>query len=151
VCVTIDGVWVGPLGTRSNYSAIDNLHTLKFTTASIKPFQACCVSTSSSLAKASTSGYSSASRAEVLLSQSPVQDFCQFPLLSTTNDQLIVAPSLLSLSCTVQLPTSALNSLSAIHSAQSQCQSHIATDGQSVSKSSCRAPSGAYDQIFSTV
>jgi hypothetical protein len=34
---------------------------------------------------------------------------------------------------------------------QSQSQSHIATDGQSVSKSWCRAPSGAYDQIFITV
>jgi hypothetical protein len=30
-------------------------------------------------------------------------------------------------------------------------QSHIATDGQSASKSWCRAPSGAYDQIFITV
>jgi hypothetical protein len=30
-------------------------------------------------------------------------------------------------------------------------QSHIATDGQSISKSSCRAPSGAHDQIFITV
>ena len=29
--------------------------------------------------------------------------------------------------------------------------SHIATDGQSVSKSWCRAPSGAHDQIFITV
>jgi hypothetical protein len=33
----------------------------------------------------------------------------------------------------------------------SQRQSHIATDGQSVSKSWCRAPSGAHDQIFITV
>jgi hypothetical protein len=33
----------------------------------------------------------------------------------------------------------------------SQSQSHIATDGQSLSKSWCRAPFGAYDQIFSTV
>jgi hypothetical protein len=32
-----------------------------------------------------------------------------------------------------------------------QSQSHIATDGQSASKSWCRAPSGAYDQIFITV
>jgi hypothetical protein len=31
---------------------------------------------------------------------------------------------------------------------QSQSQSHIATDGQSVSKPLCRAPSGAHDQIF---
>jgi hypothetical protein len=32
-----------------------------------------------------------------------------------------------------------------------QSQSHIATDGQSVSKSWCQAPSWAYDQIFCTV
>jgi hypothetical protein len=32
-----------------------------------------------------------------------------------------------------------------------QSQSYIATDGQSVSKSWCWAPSGAYDQIFITV
>jgi hypothetical protein len=32
---------------------------------------------------------------------------------------------------------------------QSQSQSYIATDGQSVSKSWCQAPSGAHDQIFS--
>jgi hypothetical protein len=32
-----------------------------------------------------------------------------------------------------------------------QSQSHIATDDQSVSKSWCRAPSGAHDQIFITV
>jgi hypothetical protein len=31
---------------------------------------------------------------------------------------------------------------------QSQSQSHIATDGQSISKSWCRAPSEAHDQIF---
>jgi hypothetical protein len=32
-----------------------------------------------------------------------------------------------------------------------QSQSHIATDGQSVSRSWCRAPSRAHDQIFITV
>jgi hypothetical protein len=32
-----------------------------------------------------------------------------------------------------------------------QSQSHIATDGQSISKSCCRAPSGAHDQIFITL
>jgi hypothetical protein len=32
-----------------------------------------------------------------------------------------------------------------------QSQSHIATDGQSFSKSWCRAPSGAHDQIFITL
>jgi hypothetical protein len=35
-------------------------------------------------------------------------------------------------------------------SSQSQSQSHITTDGQSTSKSWCRAPSGAPDQIFIT-
>jgi hypothetical protein len=34
---------------------------------------------------------------------------------------------------------------------QSQSQSHIATDGQSISKSWCRAPSGAHNRIFITV
>jgi hypothetical protein len=34
---------------------------------------------------------------------------------------------------------------------QSQSQSHIVTDGQLVSKSWCRAPSGIHDQIFITV
>jgi hypothetical protein len=34
---------------------------------------------------------------------------------------------------------------------QSQSHSHIATDGRSVSKSWCRAPFGAHDQIFITV
>jgi hypothetical protein len=34
---------------------------------------------------------------------------------------------------------------------QSQSQSHIATDGLSISKSWCRAPSGAHGQIFITV
>jgi hypothetical protein len=33
-------------------------------------------------------------------------------------------------------------------SSQSQSQSYIATDGRSISKSWCRAPSGAHDQIF---
>jgi hypothetical protein len=36
-------------------------------------------------------------------------------------------------------------------SSQSQSQSHIATDGQSVSKFWCRAPSGAHDLIFITL
>jgi hypothetical protein len=35
-------------------------------------------------------------------------------------------------------------------SRQSQSQSHIATDGQSICNSWCRAPSGAHDQIFIT-
>jgi hypothetical protein len=37
-----------------------------------------------------------------------------------------------------------------LHTGKSQSQSHIATDGQSISKSWCRAPSGDHDQIFIT-
>jgi hypothetical protein len=38
-----------------------------------------------------------------------------------------------------------------ISTTQSQSQSYIATDGRSISKSWCRAPSGAHDQICITV
>jgi hypothetical protein len=38
-----------------------------------------------------------------------------------------------------------------IKSKSSQSQSYIATDGRSISKSWCRAPSGAHDQIFITL
>jgi hypothetical protein len=38
-----------------------------------------------------------------------------------------------------------------LDSSQSQSQSHIATDDQSISKSWCLAPSGAHDQIFITL
>jgi hypothetical protein len=41
--------------------------------------------------------------------------------------------------------------LGRVKSKSSQSQSHIAADGQSISKSWCRAPSGAHDQIFITV
>jgi hypothetical protein len=37
------------------------------------------------------------------------------------------------------------------HAYLTQSQSHIATVGQSISKSWCRAPSGAHDQIFITL
>jgi hypothetical protein len=51
--------------------------------------------------------------------------------------------------CFTNLCEEALTDLNLSNSSQSQ--SHIATNGQSVSKSWCRAPFGAYDQIFSTV
>jgi hypothetical protein len=65
------------LGTTSNYSATINLRNSQLTTATTKPFPACCVFTSCSLVKASNSGDSSASRAQVLSSQPPVQNFFQ--------------------------------------------------------------------------
>jgi hypothetical protein len=66
-----------PLGTTNNYSDIANLHIVQITTAPAKPFPACCVLTSPSLATASNSGDSSSSRAQVPLSQPPVQNSCQ--------------------------------------------------------------------------
>jgi hypothetical protein len=62
------------LRTTSNYSAIVNLHNSQITTALAKPLPACCVFTSRSLAMTSNSRYSSASRAQVLSSQPPVQN-----------------------------------------------------------------------------
>jgi hypothetical protein len=53
-----------PLGTTSTYYAIADSHTLKITTAPAKHFPACCVFTSHSLATASNSGDSSASRGQ---------------------------------------------------------------------------------------
>jgi hypothetical protein len=38
-----------------------------------------------------------------------------------------------------------------LYKSQSQSQSHIATDGQSVIQSWCRVQSAAYDQVFITV
>jgi hypothetical protein len=63
------------LGTTSNYSAASNLHNSQTTTAPAKPFPAFCVFTSPSLATASNSGDSSASRARVLSSQPPVKSY----------------------------------------------------------------------------
>jgi hypothetical protein len=49
------------------------------------------------------------------------------------------------------LPTECLRISLETELLSSQSQSHIATDGEPVSKSWCRAPSGAYDQILITV
>jgi hypothetical protein len=51
-----------------------NLHNSQITTTNAKPFLACYVFTSRSLAKASNSGDSSASRTQVLSSEPPVQN-----------------------------------------------------------------------------
>jgi hypothetical protein len=73
VWVTIDGgldwildlltTYTTRLETTSNYSAVANLHNSQLTTAHAKSFSACYVFTSRSLATASNSGDSSASRA----------------------------------------------------------------------------------------
>jgi hypothetical protein len=75
------------LGSTGNYNAIPNFHTLQITAAPTKPFPACSVLTSRSLETASNSGDSSASRAQVLMSQPPVQNSCEFHQL-TANYQL---------------------------------------------------------------
>jgi hypothetical protein len=61
-------------GTISNYSTIAYLHNSQITTAPSKPFPACCVFISHSLATASNKGESSASCAQVLSSQPPMQN-----------------------------------------------------------------------------
>jgi hypothetical protein len=63
-----------PFGTSSNYSATANLHNPQITTASANPFPACCVVIIRSLATASNSRDSSASRAQVFSSQTPVKN-----------------------------------------------------------------------------
>jgi hypothetical protein len=60
-------------GTTSNYRPTANLHNSQVTTAPAKPFPGCCVFTSRSLATASNSGDSSASRTPVPTSPTPVQ------------------------------------------------------------------------------
>jgi hypothetical protein len=72
----MDGVWIGeldllthlyiPLGTAGNYSATANLHNSQITTATAKPSPACSVFNSRSLASASNSEDSLASRAHVI-------------------------------------------------------------------------------------
>jgi hypothetical protein len=62
-----------PVGITSNYSAIANLHTLQITIAPAKSFYSLSVFISSSLATASNSGDTSASRAQILSSQPPTQ------------------------------------------------------------------------------
>jgi hypothetical protein len=67
------------LVSASNYSEIAILHNSQFTTAPAKLFSTCCVFTSLSLATASNSGGSSASRAQVHSSQSNVQNWLGRP------------------------------------------------------------------------
>jgi hypothetical protein len=77
VCVIIDGGWIGEwiYGPLTSILHDSNLHNSPITTAPAKPFPACCVFTSRSLATASNSVDSSASRAQVLSSRSPVQNW----------------------------------------------------------------------------
>jgi hypothetical protein len=109
--VTIDGYGMlngfidllyTPLGTTSNYNAIANLYNSQITRAPAKPFSASCFFVGCSLATASNSGHSSASRAQVLLSQPSLQ-------ISTVSST--IAQSLLSLPCRAQVtgcPSSSL-------------------------------------------
>jgi hypothetical protein len=85
-----------PLITTSNHSTTANLQTLEFTIAPAKPFPACCVLTSRSLAKASNSGEYSASRSKVLSSPTLVQNY--LPAISSGTLKPILC-------CSCQLPT----------------------------------------------
>jgi hypothetical protein len=68
--------------TTINYSAIANLHNSQITTAPAKPFPACCLFTSLSLATTSNSGDSAASRTQALPSPTPVQSCLLFSQLN---------------------------------------------------------------------
>jgi hypothetical protein len=76
----IDNLYTRLVST-STYSATANLHNSQIATTFTKPFPACCV-ISRSLATASNSVDSSASRAQALSSQTPIQKW-RFPLLIT--------------------------------------------------------------------
>jgi hypothetical protein len=74
-------LWIDLMTTYTHHSELQVLnnpiadfHTSHIITAPVKPFPACCVLTSRSLAAASNSGDSSTSRPQVLLSQPPVQN-----------------------------------------------------------------------------
>jgi hypothetical protein len=64
------------LGTTTSYRANANLHNSQITTAHTKPFPACCVVTSRSLATAYNSADSSASRAQILSAELPLKQLC---------------------------------------------------------------------------
>jgi hypothetical protein len=66
-------------------SAIADLHTSQMTTASVKPFPACCYFTGSSLAMDSKSGTFSASRSHVLSSQPSVQNSTELTTINWTS------------------------------------------------------------------
>jgi hypothetical protein len=75
------------LETTSNYNTTSDLHNSQITPAAAKPFPACCVFTSRSLAATSNGEDSSASRAQVLSSQPP---FKLSELKVTVTLQLVV-------------------------------------------------------------
>jgi hypothetical protein len=119
--------------TTSNYSAITNSHTLQFTTARTKSSQSdifishCLVTDPNKVL---------CFRCYVLTSWRLSQN----SLLQMTNPQ-----------AGDHLTPNSYSSHCSLETLLSQSQSHIATDGQSVSKSWYRAPSGAHDQIFNPV
>jgi hypothetical protein len=69
-----DHLYTRPVSSN-NYSTTVNLHNFQITTAPAKPFPVCYVFTSRSLATASNSGDSSASREQVFSSETPVQNW----------------------------------------------------------------------------
>jgi hypothetical protein len=104
----LDTGFVAHLNISLGYRATANLHTLQFTTAPAKPFPACCVLTSCSLATASNSGDSSASRAQVLPSPTLVQN-CLPAIPSNDLDRHLFSASLAELNCTQHSTNSQLS------------------------------------------
>jgi hypothetical protein len=122
------------------YSTIANFHTIHITAAHAEPFHSAAVSTSRSVVMASNSRDSSTAQTKSSFHRFPC-NWLSYNYKWLTSRWAAISHKLPS----VLLPTDfhwLLIKLS------SQSQSHIATDGQSVSKSWCRAPSGTHDQIF---
>jgi hypothetical protein len=76
-----------PLGSTSNYSAIANPRTSQTPKHPLSPFPACCVFISRSLATASNSGVSSASRSQVPPSQPPCRTQLSTELTGSSQSQ----------------------------------------------------------------
>jgi hypothetical protein len=88
-----------PLITTSNYCATSNIHISQIIIAPAKHFPACCIFNSRSLATASNSGDSSASRAQVLPSPTLVQN-SQPAIPSNELDRHLFSASIAQFNCT---------------------------------------------------
>jgi hypothetical protein len=88
--VTIDWILglLTPLRTIGNHSAITKLHTLQIITAPAKPFPACCVFNSRSLATTSNSGGFSVSALRFYCHSRPCRTLVNCQLFLASLDEL---------------------------------------------------------------
>jgi hypothetical protein len=148
------------LVTKSNYNAIADVHTLQIITAHAKHFPACCVLTSRSLATASNTGDSSATRAQVFPSPTVVRD--GLPAISSRKLNPILCCNWQLTRChlfSVILPMTTPEPLPIIFNCRYSTNSQLSLGPSlvlrsTVSRPVCigiKNPSGDYDQMFITV